>query len=753
MDTRKERFQKTIEYGVLWFVLGLLLVYTAAKFIEHPYMGLRWENGGEIIFIFVNGNSDQPVYVGDKLIQIGSVRLTDFQADNLMTLSSIARPRQTIPLVIERGGQQFTISWTIPGPNVDEILDQVYSEFWLPFVFWIIGTFALIALRPKDERWRLIVAFNYLTAIWIGLGGGASFYHILYSPFLLRIAVWFSIPVYIQFHWAFPRPFGKLPAWVSRGGYFVAASFALAECFQLLPKNLYLLGFLVAISTSLLLLIAHAVRQPEARRDLRFLVMTGFIALLPAIVIGMMGVFSTLPGQSGFATIGLPFLPIAYLYAAFRRQLGSQELRVNRFISVYIFFVILLLLIIPLVVLLNNTIPGTGSPIFATILASIVVASASLGGFPAFQSLVERSLLGIPLPHRELPEIYAKRSTTSTSLLKMTNLLKDEIIPTLLVRQFAFLQVVNDSLVPICSTGIQDEKIPTLSDATTLLNEAGKYRPENSSGDIPFSWIRLILPLKAGDDLIGLWLFGHCDPDDLYTQEEIKVIQSLADQTAIALSNIIQTERLRLVYQADINRNEDDRQRLALDLHDSILNEMAALLIKLDDTNLPADFQDGYQFLIHRLREIVSNLRPPMLNYGLKPALEELGESLAERSKDSISVLVEVETDDCRYPTSIENHIFRIMQEGCGNVLKHAQAKKVVISGKLSPDEIVLTLTDDGIGFNPDTDLDLVFLLSNKHFGLAGMIERAELIGGKLEITSLPKAGTKIQLTWSPDRI
>lgn len=81
-------------------------------------------------------------------------------------------------------------------------------------------------------------------------------------------------------------------------------------------------------------------------------------------------------------------------------------------------------------------------------------------------------------------------------------------------------------------------------------------------------WLRLTLPLKVGDTILGFWFLGKRDPDDLYPQVEIPILQSLADQTAIALSNILQTEQLLKLYQSDIKRVEQERQNLAHELHD-----------------------------------------------------------------------------------------------------------------------------------------------------------------------------------------
>jgi signal transduction histidine kinase len=151
------------------------------------------------------------------------------------------------------------------------------------------------------------------------------------------------------------------------------------------------------------------------------------------------------------------------------------------------------------------------------------------------------------------------------------------------------------------------------------------------------------------------------------------------------------------------------------------------------------------------LREIVSDLRPPMLNYGLKSAIDELADNLMERSDDPVQVNVDLRIDGSRYPPKTELHLYRIVQEACENALRHAQARNISISGKLDAQEINLHLQDDGIGFDLGETLDLDALITNKHFGLAGMMERAAIIGAEVRIESMPDKGTRLQIIWKQD--
>ncbi len=103
------------------------------------------------------------------------------------------------------------------------------------------------------------------------MGGGASGYHLFYSALLLRSAIWISVPVYLHLHWIFPRPLEKLPLILVWIVYLIAMGLAVVQWFQWIPSSFYLLGFLIAIVGSIILLIIHAIKQTDMRRELRLL--------------------------------------------------------------------------------------------------------------------------------------------------------------------------------------------------------------------------------------------------------------------------------------------------------------------------------------------------------------------------------------------------------------------------------------------------------------------------------------------------
>ncbi len=440
-----------------------------------------------------------------------------------------------------------------------------------------------------------MIAFNYLTALWITTGSGLSSYHIWGAAIFFRMFIWVSVPVYLRLNWLYPQPFKKLPNFVTIGIYVIAIGLAIAELFQLLPKSLYFgFGFLLSVGGSVVLLVAHAILQPRTRREL---LIVGFLSLAPALLLGLIAAFGMLSLFTGAAIISLSLLPFTYLYACYRRQLGKSELRVNQLIAVYLFFLVLGIVLVPLTTLANALMVWDGAEKFIEVMIVSFTALASILVFPRFKALVEQRLLGIKLPPAQLIEFYSARITTSPSFTNLESLLKDEVLPSLLVREFIFLQFADDASSKIfLATGLMGAQYPLEADLPELIRTAGVYRPLALLEDNqPCPWVRLALPLKMEDKLTGLWLFGRRDPDDVYSQSEIPILQSLAHQTAIAQSNILQTEHLKALSVANINRHEEERLRLAHDLHDSVLNQMAVPLMNLGDITLPLPFQKTYR--------------------------------------------------------------------------------------------------------------------------------------------------------------
>ena len=726
-------------------VLALILAYSYAYFFEAPYSGFTVHpSSGDVLEVFLE---DAPLRVGDRVTNIGGISWEEYQSDGTVNFFENIRAGETVEITVLREGKHVTIPWSLPGFNRQQFQDRFLNLWWLAYIFWAFGSLAQISIRPRDARWRLLTTASYLTGFWIILGV-LSGYQIWGSSLLLHAVTWLLLPVYLHLHWVFPRSLKDLPAWGWWILYLIGLALAVAELMQAIPRTLFALGFFFALVGSIALLAVHAIRQPEQRREVARLGTMIAIAIVPSIILGILGVGNRIPQAGPLALVTLPVIPGAYFFIVYRQQLGGLEMRANRAISIYMFLItlgtILLALIAPISLSLMDE---PGMLIIVSVAGILSVVYLSISNFPAFQSFVDRRLLGIKLPYQHLPEIYSSRIATSASVKSLLRLLEDDVFPSLLVRQFAFLDLSGDACRAILVKDVHADQLPTREETPNLIHQAGRLRPPDEGAHHP--WIRLILPLKVGETVLGLWLLGKRDPDDHYLAADLPVFQSLADQTAIAMSNLLQTERLSSLYQSDIERREQERMGLALELHDSVLNQLAVLRTNVGEADPSPRFQHAYETVVQRLREIVSDLRPPMLNYGLKLALEEFTQDLMERSDSHARVTLAMRGEEERYPPNIELHLFRIVQEACENALRHANAATVIISAQLDPHGVRLDIEDDGRGFEAGEQQGLDDLLVHKHFGLAGIVERSNLIGASARIRSSPNAGTHIEVIWN----
>jgi len=215
------------------------------------------------------------------------------------------------------------------------------------------------------------------------------------------------------------------------------------------------------------------------------------------------------------------------------------------------------------------------------------------------------------------------------------------------------------------------------------------------------------------------------------------------------------TERLDQVLRQTISAQEDERRRLARELHDETAQTIAALSIALDRAR---DGLDGAgpeaisqigqakqlsSHLLAETRRLILGLRPTVLDdMGLLPAIRWYAESYL--GDKGIEVRVEAAVPAQRLPAHIEVALFRIVQEALANVAKHSQAGHVDVRLTHDDREITVTVADDGRGF--DVAHALGRAGPTESVGLLGMQERARLLGGRLAIRSRDGGGTLVRV-------
>ena len=740
-----------IEVLISVSVFALLAAFTYAFFVQIPYSGFYFNPGdGRVLEIYVNASPAAALHVGDILKQIGTIPWSSYKANARQPIFENIQPGQAVNIAVLRNGEPQTIPWVFPGFNNSEFRARLFNIWWLAYFFWLFGAAIQLFMRPKDARWRLLIAANYLTGFWIMLGSQST-WQIWGSSVLLHAVTWLALPVYLNLHWIFPKPLGRVPKFAWGILYLVCGLLAAGEILQLLPRWLYYFGFLLIFGGSVGLLIAHFAKQPAQRREVGLLATFILIAVIPSIILGIVKILGANPLSAPQALLALLTIPGAYFYGVYRRQLGGLELRANRIVTLFLYGILVLSISIPLTLVIDRFSNDLGMMLTIGLLLTLLLCLASAILYPYFQLWAERRILGILLPPARMLELYSARIVTSMEIVQLKRVICDEVLPSLLIRQMALLRLEESRTITlVCGSGINDSFLPQPNEIPTLLAQSGRIRqpPPVEEASLPCPWAHLILTLSLEGKPVGLCLFGRRDPDDFYSATEIPTLQALMDQTALALMNIEQAERLLALYKADIEWQEVERNRLALELHDDVLGQMALLKMNMSDITASPRFDQAYQTVTERIRQIVNGLRPTMLSYGLRPSLDELADETPPAGSN-ISVKIDVPSSEIRYPLMVELHVFRIIQQAFHNALQHACAKTIRITGKLEPDLVDLVVEDDGIGFATGERLDLIGLLANKHFGLAGMHERAALIGAEMTIESCPGMGTHVRVLWA----
>jgi len=238
--------------------------------------------------------------------------------------------------------------------------------------------------------------------------------------------------------------------------------------------------------------------------------------------------------------------------------------------------------------------------------------------------------------------------------------------------------------------------------------------------------------------------------DDQRLLESFAVSVASAVATAQSVASERQSQRLAAA--------EGERQRWARELHDETLQSLSALRIGLSAARRADQAEplrravglavEQVEDAIANLRSLITDLRPAALDeLGVQAAIESLS-ARSSRHGIAVDVSVDLAYEQGREPSrpvpELETALYRIVQEALTNASKHGQAKRAVVEIHEDATSIHLSIRDDGDGFDPRTDTD--------GFGLLGMHERVELLGGELSIDSTPGRGAVVRASFPAKR-
>lgn len=274
---------------------------------------------------------------------------------------------------------------------------------------------------------------------------------------------------------------------------------------------------------------------------------------------------------------------------------------------------------------------------------------------------------------------------------------------------------------------------------------------------------QIVAPLSVKGSSIGcLNLDTFSEP--AFSEADLALLQAMANQAAVAIENarlfaaIAESrEQLRTLSAQIVQAQEEERRRLARELHDEIGQALTAVtldlgmlaqLIPKDDERLQRALEDAQtlsQNALEEVRRLSVELRPAILDdLGLVPALRWTLDRHLERT--GVQARFEVIGLEGRLPGEIETVCYRAVQEALTNIARHASARTIAVRLELERDgqTVHLTISDDGVGF--DVHRALHRAQTGGSLGLLGLRERVELLGGHLYIRSRPGRGTTVEV-------
>ena len=253
------------------------------------------------------------------------------------------------------------------------------------------------------------------------------------------------------------------------------------------------------------------------------------------------------------------------------------------------------------------------------------------------------------------------------------------------------------------------------------------------------------VPLYAQQRKLGVLNVVSSDWREL-SEDDLRMLLTAGDLLSIAV------ERTRLFDRSVELGTVEERYRLARELHDTLGQGLTGVLLRLEslDALLEAD-GDGEKVRsilretleltrsnIDEARRSVQDLRSaPLEGRTLAGALSQLAEN--EAHYPGLDITVEVIGGARPLPVRIESGLYRIVREALNNTAQHAEAHSAAVSLVTTPDEVTLTIEDDGQGFSEKQ-------IPDHRYGLIGLNERAKLLGGSLSLQSAPGTGTRVEV-------
>lgn len=768
-------------FSLLTISTLLVLVWVTALLARHPYSGLTWSyTTGVVQTVDPRGPAAALFQRGDRITAVDGTPV--YAARDLPGTQA----GQWVTFDVVEDGVESTRRLQLAAPPLRVLFSRL-SPLLVAFSFWLLGTL-LLAFGRSSSLITLFFLFCQAFAALLGLGA-ISASGPLWSGLAFNFLLWWIAPLTLHTHLHMADGLSsRRQARLFFCLYGLALLLGILDLWRLATPAL---GILVAIKTlwvglHLLLSVAVLALASRSGRPLPSRRRTGIAALAATLAFLPLSLFSLLPnGLLGrpllpydMTLLMLPLLPLGYAYAIKRQQLMRLEPYVNRTVAYALAAILAGALYAAFYLVQRRLVPGDGwsfAPVEFAATAFLIAAVPLM--YRTLRRVVDRIFYGRWYDDRaavqQISQSLAQAGGDvgeigSALCLALLRVFQLESV-TLLLASGQFV-----AASPGASTTRRQEwdssRAVALLDAVSTRTGGTIGRGVDLSSDLPLSpdekqqllgrQAQLWLLLGPRERTQGLLVLGAKRGGGELSARDLQILEVVVRQAGAALENEYLLSELRQ-YSAQFRRlhrqivqaREEERKRVARNLHDNTIQSLVGLnyrvahvrrQISTEATAQLVVLQEEVRAILGEVRRVCLDLRPPALDtLGLVPALQ----SHISEVKAQTSLQIRLQTDALNgreIPDVVALTLYRFLQEALCNVQKHAAAQAVAINLELTAEEqLVLMVADDGRGFRPPQKLST--LTQDHHFGLVGLQEQVEALGGTMHICSAPGAGCMLQ--------
>ncbi len=755
-------------------------------YLPFPYVGFEFSNS-IVGTIDKNGPAARAgIQLGDEIVAINGKPFATREGPY------ISPHAESAIYTIRRNGHEEEILVRFNASFADDALIKI-MHYLAGFGFWLLGGLILF-LRTDDRRATLLILCCFVAALALTFLTFAD----LGADWASRVVatlLMFVSPMFVHYHSVFPeykpllgqrRPVLALIYLVGAMLFLARAPFSAA---MLVAAGLFdpisaLMRIFIAVCMVLGLGLLMHTRRTTAndlvKRQASLMALgTGIAVLAMTVLVVIPQIFSgiyLLPTHFVFWLLFL--IPLSYAYTTYRHDLMKIDPKVNRTV-VNAMFAFLLIGVYGIAwELIIDITPRIFPWLDAKMSGLVIVVLIGFGLAPLhrwIQQSVDTAFYGGWYDYRSIIQEVSRNLNGIADMDKLTDQLVAGLVNGLHVKSAALILPTEDgrSLRVQKSIGFDSARIQSngvlakyLATHTQPIEhrqlEADLQTTGSATAHELQAWqnAQAWVPLVKEGELEGVLVLGLKQVEDFFSQEDRLILSTLAHQAAIAVQNVrlLQTLRQRLqdvelLSRELIRARDEEQERIGRELHDSAIQDLVAM--KLRTEQCPADPKEQARLLkgvSDDIEQVVDTLRNTYKQLQHLLTLKEFGlatsvENYLERFEAEYAIGVNLQTDGLeseKLSDEVQGCLYRALQVALVNVHRHSHATQVDVTLLANESEASLTVKDNGCDF--EVPNRFVQLAQERHFGLSGLEQRAELLGGKIEIQSAPGQGTTLRV-------